>query len=177
MYKVFFLHVYDLITSASLSSGLCSKECLLTHPPLSLGVYQVHYIAPAPLSSSLCSPLSLGVYQVHYIAPAPLSSGLCSPLSLGVYQVHYIAPAPLSSGLCFPLSLGVYQVHYIAPAPLSSGLCLHYLVLSALYYVFRLILNFKTEDLFFKLYYFIPVYIFIFGTLELFETCVSYCPI
>ena len=139
MYKVFFLHVYDLITSASLSSGLCSKECLLTHPPLSLGVYQVHYIAPAPLSSGLCFPLSLGICQVHYIAPTPLSSGLCSPL--------------------------------------SSGLCLYYLVLSALYYVFRLILNFKTEDLFFKLYYFIPVYIFIFGTLELFETCVSYYPI
>ena len=154
MYKVFFLHVYDLITSASLSSGLCSKECLLTHPPL-----------------------SLGVYQVHYIAPAPLSSGLCSPLSLGICQVHYIAPTPLSSGLCSPLSLGICQIHYIAPAPLSSGLCLYYLVLSALYYLFRLILNFKTEDLFFKLYYFIPVYIFIFGTLELFETCVSYYPI
>ena len=37
--RFFSLHVYDLITSASLSSGLCSKECLLTHPPLSLGVY------------------------------------------------------------------------------------------------------------------------------------------
>jgi hypothetical protein len=30
--RFFSLHVYDLITSASLSSGLCSKECLLTHP-------------------------------------------------------------------------------------------------------------------------------------------------